>query len=189
MTGLAALFSTCTPTEENAPVSPEPPVAGGGTYALLKTLKPGEKIVLSVPKEAFSRSEAEACPCNARVTSATPPWGGFYVWAVGVYHSLPFVNCNYSLGPVGILWNEGDEYDFAICESSSRIILEFAVSPPLNPAQWVPVLVTVQLMCNNGVQSIECIRSHPFTAEAGETVIDERAFFLLDRNCCFADTR
>ncbi|MDW8231078.1 MAG: hypothetical protein RMJ33_14695 [Saprospiraceae bacterium] len=73
------------------------------------------------------------------------------MWAVGVYHSLPFVNCNYSLGPAGILWNEGDEYDFTLCKQSPRIILEFAVSPPPNPAQWVPVSVTVRLMCNNGV--------------------------------------
>ncbi|MCS7037125.1 MAG: hypothetical protein NZM41_10715, partial [Saprospiraceae bacterium] len=140
------------------------------------TLKPGEKIVLSVPQEALSRSEVDTCNCNAKVTSATPPWGGFYVWAVGVYHSLPFVNCNYSLGPVGILWNGGgDEYNFTICESFSRIILEFAVSPPPNPAQWVPVSVTVRLSCR--ITSLDDIRYHTFTAEPGETVIDKSAHF------------
>jgi hypothetical protein len=176
LTGLAALFSTCTQMEENTPTPPEPFIAGGGgTYALLKTLRPGEKIVLSVPKEVLLRSESETCNCNAKVTSATPPWGGFYVWAVGVYHSLPFVNCNYSLGPAGILWSEGDAYDFTICESSSQIILEFAVSPPIHPAQWVPVSVTVRLSC--AITSPDDIRYRTFTAEPGEEVVDERAFF------------
>lgn len=137
-----------------------------------------------MPKESLSRGEAETCNCNAKVTSATPPWGGFYVWAVGVYHSLPFVNCNYSLGPVGILWSEGDEYDFTLCKQSPQIILEFAVSPPVNPAQWVPVSVTVQLMCNNGfVQSPYGVRYHTFAAEPGETVEDERAIFRVALDC------
>ncbi len=56
------------------------------------------------------------------------------------------------------------------------------------PAQWVPLSVTVQLMCNDGVvQSLEGVRYHTFTAEAGETVEDERAFFVVSKDCIFLD--
>ncbi len=180
---LSLLLTTCN-VEQKEEVEETSLKQERSTYALLKTLKPGEKIQIRIPEEVMFRNETEVCHCNAKITHATPPQGSFYVWAVGVYHSLPMFNCFYPQGPVGLLWNQGDEYSFSLCKSLPQIILEFAVAPPSNPAQWVPVSVTVQLMCNDGVvQSLEGVRYHTFTAEAGETVEDERAFFSTGLSC------
>ncbi len=158
-------------------------------YSIIQTLKAGQILAPFTPTEGSNASEEEICYCKAKVTQANPPFGSFYVWAVGIYHSLTWFGCFYPQGPVGLLWNEGDEYVFTLCKRSPQIILEFAVSPPPNPAQWVPVSVTVRLECNNGeFTSTEGIRYVTFRAGAGETVEDRRAFFWPDRNCNFAET-
>lgn len=171
--------------DENKPVvlNNKNELDGGGTYSLIKKIRPGEKIVIEIPEGVADRTEEETCNCKAKVTNASPAQGGFYVWAVGVYHSLPSFNCNFA-GPVGLLWNQGDEYDFIICKQDRRIYLEFAVSPPLNPSQQVPVSVTVRLSCNNGIyEYLEGVIYHTFTAESGETVEDRRAYFGVTENC------
>ena len=95
-------------------------------------------------------------------------------------------SCRYPMGPVGLLWNEGDEYVFTLCTNDPRIILEFAVSPPPNPAQWVPVSVTVRLECNEEgfAQSVEGLRYHTFSAEPGEET-ETRAYFQTRYRCTF----
>jgi len=175
-------LSTCRSVEDVS----DAPQKRGGTYELIQTVKSGQPLVLSVPSGASDRGGTEVCYCRAKVTNATPPLGAFYVWAVGIYHSLPMFSCRYPMGPVGLLWNEGDEYVFTLCTNDPRIILEFAVSPPPNPAQWVPVSVTVRLECNEDgfAQSVEGVRYHTFSAEPGEET-ETRAYFQTRYRCTF----
>lgn len=85
-----------------------------------------------------------SCHCRATVVEADPPQGSFWVWAVGVYHTFPNFDCQLSNGPAGVLWNEGDVYEFDAC-TESDIIFEFAVSPI--PGYSAPVDVHVNLKC------------------------------------------
>jgi len=127
------------------------------------------------------------CHCRATVVEADPPQGSFWVWAVGVYHTFPNFNCVLSNGPAGVLWDEGDVYEFDAC-TESDIIFEFAVSP--NPGNSSPVDVHINLKCGytgwppapmdpNDLTSLDVY----FHAEADSTVIDKRIYTGLDSDC------
>ena len=127
------------------------------------------------------------CRCRAKVVEADPPQGSFWIWAVGVYHTFPSINCQMSNGPAGVLWNEGDVYEFDACTESTGI-LEFAVSPA--PGNYDSVDVHVNVTCGwinwppapqtpGDVTSLDFY----FHAPPGVDVVDERQYFTLDEYC------
>ena len=156
---------------------PDPPT----TYDILKNPSLFEKNVTQ------SFEPTPGCHCRATVVEADPPQGSFWVWAVGVYHTFPNFNCVLSNGPAGVLWDEGDVYEFDAC-TESDIIFEFAVSP--NPGNSSPVDVHINLKCGytgwppapmdpNDLTSLDVY----FHAEADSTVIDKRIYTGLDSDC------
>ncbi len=101
--GVCLFLSTCL-FSQNPSVHEVGFLQGGGTYSIIQTLKAGQILAPFTPTEGANASEEEICYCKAKVTQANPPFGSFYVWAVGIYHSLTWFGCFYPQGPVGLLW-------------------------------------------------------------------------------------
>ena len=103
-----------------------------------------------------------------------------------MHHTCPNFDCQLSNGPAGLLWNEGDVYEFDACTESSGI-LEFAVSPI--QGNYDSVFVQVNVTCDfaNGTapQGPGDVKSLDFYFQAppGVDVEDLRKYFALDEYC------
>ena len=138
---------------------------------------------VKIPSDIVNFGESETCRCEAKIVSASPSSGYFWLWAVGVYHSLPnhpTIPCIVTLGPAHLLWAFGESYAFDVCVNK-QIILEFAVSPVL-PGNYADVDLRVQLKCTDG-ETISPSIYFNFHADAGEEVVDERKYASVNSDC------
>ena len=122
------------------------------------------------------------CRCRAKVVEADPPQGSFWIWAVGVYHTFPSINCQMSNGPAGVLWNEGEVYEFDACNKSG-VMFEFAVSPLQGNYDSVYVHINLNCWSIEGGYEDEQSLSYYFYAPPGVDVEDEQQCAAIAADC------